>query len=294
MIRVEGLSRRFGRLLAVDNVSFALQPGELVALLGCNGAGKTTTMRMMVGELAPHEGSVFFHQEELDHTKHLLRAKVGYLPERAPLYPEMTVSDFVRFAAKIRRADSSRAHVEEILNQVGLSGMGHRVIGRLSKGYQQRVGLAQALVHDPEILILDEPTSGLDLVQRLEIRDLLRSLSERGKTVVLSTHHLQEVEALCRRVLLLRGGRLVVDEALDVERYLELHIHSPTEQVLEVLKAHAPDISAQGLGRFRCRTPDNREALIQAASGLGLQGVRTLSGLDEQFLVADDSTQEMT
>ena len=112
--------------------------------------------------------------------------------------------------------------------------------------------------------------------------------------MVLSTHHLQEVEALCRRVLLLRGGRLVVDEALDVERYLELHIHSPTEQVLEVLKVHAPDISAQGLGRFRCRTPDNREALIQAASGLGLQGVRTLSGLDEQFLVADDSTQEMT
>jgi len=292
MIRVEGLSRRFGRLLAVDDVSFALQPGELVALLGCNGAGKTTTMRMMVGELSPHEGAVFFGEEPLDHTTHFLRGKVGYLPERAPLYPEMSVVDFVRFAARIRGADARLAHVDGILSQVGLAGMGRRIIGRLSKGYQQRVGLAQALVHDPDVLILDEPTSGLDLVQRLEIRDLLRGLSAQGKTVVLSTHHLQEVEAICRRVLLLRDGRLVLDEALDVERYFELHLLSPPEQVIEALEKIAPDISHQGSGFFRCETPNNREALIQAAAGLGLQGVRTLSGLEEQFIAVSDTNRE--
>jgi ABC-2 type transport system ATP-binding protein len=217
VIEVERLGKRYGELAAVSDVSFRAERGEVVGFLGPNGAGKTTTMRMVTGFLPPSTGRVRVAGFDLLESPRAARRAIGYLPEQPPLYPEMRVVDYVRFVASIKDVPAKErpAKVDHALAACGLVEVKGRVIGRLSKGFRQRVGLAQAIVHDPAVLVLDEPTAGLDPLQIVEIRNLIRSLAdEGGRTIVLSTHILPEVEAICRRVILISGGRIRVDGPL--------------------------------------------------------------------------------
>ncbi|NRA02605.1 MAG: ABC transporter ATP-binding protein [Myxococcales bacterium] len=221
MIEVEGVSRRFGDLVAVRDVSFRIERGEVVGLLGPNGAGKTTVMRILTGFLPASEGSVRVAGHRLDSDGIAARREIGYLPETPPLYPEMRVESYLRYAATIQDVPRSvrGARVEHALARCGLREVQQRVIRTLSKGFRQRVGLAQAIVHEPKVLVLDEPTSGLDPVQVLEIRRLISTLAQdEGRTVILSTHILPEVEAICRRVLLIADGSIRVDGSLEEVR----------------------------------------------------------------------------
>jgi ABC-2 type transport system ATP-binding protein len=221
MIEARDLSKRYGDLLAVDRVSFSVQPGEVVGFLGPNGAGKTTTMRMLTGFVPPTDGSATIAGHDIFEDPLAARRAVGYLPETPPLYPEMSVEDYVDYVARLKDVPrgTRRAAVDRALARCGLADVRRRVIGALSKGYRQRVGLAQAIVHDPAVLILDEPTVGLDPIQIREIRALIAELAaekqgDRARTVILSTHILPEVEAICRRVLVISRGRKVVDQPL--------------------------------------------------------------------------------
>jgi ABC-2 type transport system ATP-binding protein len=218
VIEVKNVSRRYGETLAVNNVSFTVQRGEVVGFLGPNGAGKTTTMRMITGFLPASEGRIAVAGHDVEDAPLEARRAVGYLPESPPLYPEMRVADFVAYVAALKdvpRAERA-AKVEKALGSCGLGDVARKVIGTLSKGYRQRVGLAQAIVHEPAVLVLDEPTSGLDPMQIVEIRDLIQDLADaEGRTVILSTHILPEVEAICRRVLLISGGQIRIDGALE-------------------------------------------------------------------------------
>jgi ABC-2 type transport system ATP-binding protein len=211
-IKVEHISKSYGSQLALSDVSFAVEPGEVVGFLGPNGAGKSTMMKILTGYLKPDDGK--FEVAGLDGFREMpaIQKRLGYLPEHNPLYDSMYVREYLSFTAGMYHGAKSR--VEEVIEQVGLGAMANKKIHQLSKGYQQRVGLAQALVHDPDVLILDEPTTGLDPNQIVEIRDLIRSVSA-SKTILLSTHIMQEVEALCSRVLILRDGSLVADRPVD-------------------------------------------------------------------------------
>lgn len=209
MIRVEHLTKRFPGCVAVDDVTFEVEAGEIVGLLGPNGAGKTTTMRILAAYIPATAGrvriagfDVFTHSLEA-------RRRIGYLPENVPLYPEMRVDEYLSFRAKLKGLSGRQAgrRVDAVKEQCGLVDMGRRLIGQLSKGYRQRVGLADALIHDPDVLILDEPTIGLDPNQIREIRELIRGLAERH-TVLISSHILPEVQMTCRRVLILNRGRI--------------------------------------------------------------------------------------
>ncbi len=221
MIEAVGLSRRYGELLAVDDVSFSVEEGEVVGFLGPNGAGKTTTMRMLTGYLPPTDGTAVIAGHDIFSDPLAARRAVGYLPETPPLYPEMDVQGYLRFVAKLHdvpRAERKTA-IERALERCGLADVRRRVIGALSKGYRQRVGIAQAIVHSPPVLVLDEPTVGLDPIQIREIRELIRELTTPrdgapAHTVILSTHILPEVEAICRRVILIHRGRKAIDRPL--------------------------------------------------------------------------------
>jgi len=210
MIRVTELSRRYGDVVALDRISFSVGRGEVLGFLGPNGAGKTTTMKILTGFLAPTAGEVRIDGRAVDGRDGEFRDRVGYLPENAPGCPEMRVADYLRFVARVRGLGAGRAAVQRVIERVGLGLMARREIRALSKGYRQRVGLAQALVHDPPILILDEPTSGLDPNQVLGIRALIRQLGH-DKTLIFSSHVMQEVQAVATRVLILDRGRIVAD-----------------------------------------------------------------------------------
>ncbi len=220
-IEVEGLSKRYGDFEAVKGLSFRVARGEVVGFLGTNGAGKTTTMRMLTGFIPPTNGTVRIDGHDVFDAPLDARRAIGYLPESPPVYPEMTVRGYLQFVAGLKdvpRAERREA-VARAITRCGLDDSAERVIGHLSKGYRQRVGLAQAIVHDPSVLVLDEPTVGLDPIQIREIRSLIQSLAtpeggERGHTVILSTHILNEVEALCERVVLIHRGEMALDSPL--------------------------------------------------------------------------------
>lgn len=219
-IEVRHVSKRYGDVLAVDDVSFSLGAGEVVGFLGPNGAGKTTTMRILTGFLPATDGSVKIAGYDIFRDSKAARRAVGYLPETPPLYPEMTVRAYLNFVASIRDVPRARrrAAVDSAVERCGLAEVRGRVVGALSKGFRQRVGIAQAIVADPPVLVLDEPTVGLDPIQVREIRGLIAGLaSGEGKarqTVILSTHILQEVEAICQRVILIHRGRKALDSPL--------------------------------------------------------------------------------
>lgn len=210
LVRIEEISKRYGNFQALHNVSFEIKLGEIVGFLGPNGAGKTTTMRILSGFFPPSSGRVWVNGVEL--FKHPQTAKqwIGYLPESVSLYPDMKVAEYLRFVAKLKGVSRKglTTYLEGKMATCGLTEVGHRLIGRLSKGYRQRVGIAQALIGDPKLLILDEPTTGLDPKQIAEIRDLIRKLGkERG--VILSTHILSEVSMLCHRVVMINRGQII-------------------------------------------------------------------------------------
>ena len=222
MIEARGISKRYGDLLAVNDVSFSAESGEVIGFLGPNGAGKTTTMRILTGFLPASDGTALIAGHDIFEDPLAARRAVGYLPEVPPLYPEMDAVGYLRYVATLKDVPRSKrkAAVERAIERCGLEKVHRKVIGSLSRGYRQRVGLAQAIVHNPSVLILDEPTVGLDPIQVREIRALIADLTsadqaEGAHTVVLSTHILAEVEAICRRVILINAGRKVVDSPLD-------------------------------------------------------------------------------
>ncbi len=210
-ISAENLSKTYGSQIALNDVSFIADKGEVIGLLGPNGAGKSTLMKILTGYISADNGVAIINDFNID--SHRLNAQkgIGYLPEQNPLYKEMYVKEYLQFHASISRL--SKNEVFDVIERVGLTPEAHKRIHQLSKGYQQRVGLAAAIIHDPEVLILDEPTTGLDPNQLIEIRKLIKSLGA-NKTILLSTHIMQEVEALCDRVLILKKGNLVLNEKL--------------------------------------------------------------------------------
>jgi ABC-2 type transport system ATP-binding protein len=212
MIQVENLTKDYGPVRAVNRVTFDVRKGEVLGFLGPNGAGKSTTMKMLTCYLAPSDGSAKVAGYDVFDESLEVRKRIGYLPEDTPLYRDMTVLEYLRFAADVRRMPRERreARIKDIGGRCGLGDVAGKLVGELSKGFRQRVGLAQAMLHDPDILILDEPTSGLDPNQIVEIRELIKEVG-REKTVILSTHILPEVEATCGRMIIISGGKLVAD-----------------------------------------------------------------------------------
>jgi len=212
-IAVKEVSKQYGSQLAVNKVSFEVNTGEIVGFIGPNGAGKSTTMKMITGTLSPDSGLVLVNDlPALEHQKEI-RGIIGYLPENNPLYPEMYIREYLQYVAGVYGLSGKKAseRISTVIEMTALTREVGKKIGNLSKGYRQRVGLAQALIHDPEILILDEPTSGLDPNQLVEIRNLVSTIGKE-KTVLLSTHILQEVEAICDRVIIINNGGIVADE----------------------------------------------------------------------------------
>ncbi|HDP67936.1 MAG TPA: ATP-binding cassette domain-containing protein [Candidatus Marinimicrobia bacterium] len=216
MIEVRNLVKHYGDVKAVDDISFTVKNGEILGFLGPNGAGKTTTLKVITGYLSPTAGNVFVDDLNVLDDSMEIRKMIGYLPEMNPLYHDMQVYDFLEFVARVREINKNqfRSRLNEVIALCGLNGVVHKNINELSKGYCQRVGLAQAIIHDPEILILDEPTSGLDPNQIMEIRRLIKNLGKE-KTVIISSHILQEMQATADRMIIINRGRIVADGTVD-------------------------------------------------------------------------------
>ncbi|MFQ5600801.1 MAG: ATP-binding cassette domain-containing protein [Candidatus Krumholzibacteriia bacterium] len=304
MIEIRDLHKHFGETRAVNGISFDVKSGEILGFLGPNGAGKTTTMRVITCYLPPTSGSV--EVDGLDVTERSLevRQKIGYLPESAPLYLDMNVVDYLKFIAEIRRIPPSevRGQVRNAIEVCALDDVLRKNVGELSSGYKQRLGLAQAILHDPEILVLDEPTRGLDPNQIVEIRTLIRELGQH-KTVIFSTHILQEVQALCDRVLIIHNGEIVFDGSKEelsagvsgMDRvYVEVRANGADAQEhlggLDQVKAvHVLGKDTDGRMRLRIETPrgiDVRETIFHAAVQRGwvlLEMRRERQSVEEVF-----------
>jgi ABC-2 type transport system ATP-binding protein len=282
MIYVDKLTKYFGPVLAVDHVSFEVRQGEIVGLLGLNGAGKTTTMRILTTYLPATSGIARMAGFDVRTESLQVRQRIGYLPENVPLYTEMRVEEYLTFRAKLRglRRQERQERLDYCLERCRIREVRRRLIGTLSKGYRQRVGLADAMIHDPPILILDEPTHGLDPVQIRETLALIRELGEQ-RTILLSTHILAEIEAICSRVLIIHRGRLGSDKRLDELESggsITLEVNGPLEQVANVLRttdgvdAVTPQSLGDNLASFEVRTrgqKDLREALSQRVTRNG-------------------------
>lgn len=213
-VKVSGLSKVFGEQRAVDKVSFAARKGQVLGFLGPNGAGKTTTMKIITCYMPQTEGQVEVCGYDVKESPMEVRRKIGYLPEHNPLYKDMYVKEYLHFMAAVHKISTPARRISDMIEMTGLGKEQHKLIGALSKGYRQRVGLAQAMLHDPEVLILDEPTSGLDPNQLVEIRSLIKQMG-REKTVIFSTHIMQEVQALCDQVIIINKGRIVADDPIE-------------------------------------------------------------------------------
>src|SRR5690349_21137162 len=214
MIKVSGLTKDYGARRAINNVSFDAQQGEIVGFLGPNGAGKTTTMRILTGYMPPTEGEAIVAGYDVVEESLEVRKRVGYLPETVPLYTDMAVFDYLKFMGDLRKVPDVDDRVDEVLEMVGLSDRASGYIGNLSKGMRQRVGLAQALLHRPEVLILDEPTIGLDPGQVVEVRELIREIGKE-RTVLLSTHLMHEAQNICDRVLIINKGKIIAEDTTE-------------------------------------------------------------------------------
>jgi len=212
---VSNLTKTFGTQNAVNDLSFEAKPGEILGFLGPNGAGKSTTMKMVTTYLQPTSGTATVCGHDIVESDMDVRRHIGYLPEHNPLYKDMYIKEYLEFVARIHKVDNTKSRIDELIEITGLQKEQHKLISSISKGYRQRVGLAQALLHDPEVIILDEPTSGLDMNQLIEIRALIKKLGE-TKTVIFSTHIMQEVQALCDRVIIINEGQLVADDPIDM------------------------------------------------------------------------------
>ncbi len=213
-ISVKNLSKHYDQQKAVDSISFEARPGRILGFLGPNGAGKSTTMRMLTGYLAPTSGAAEVSNKNIITQSTEAKKHIGYLPENTPLYADMYVKEYLNFVGQTYALSNLSSRIEEVIKLVGLTPEQHKKIGMLSKGYRQRVGLAQAIIHNPEVLILDEPTSGLDPNQLVDIRALIKDLGK-NKTVIISTHIMQEVEAICDDIIIINKGKIVANNSLE-------------------------------------------------------------------------------
>ncbi|MCP4809607.1 MAG: ATP-binding cassette domain-containing protein [Proteobacteria bacterium] len=296
MIEVQKLTKRYGATTAIEDVSFTVPQGEVVGFLGPNGAGKTTTMRIITGSLGATEGTVTIDGLDVFKNPRKVKKRIGYLPEVPPLYPDMTVKQYVSFAGRMKGVEDPGGAADKVIDRVGLGPIGHRIIDHLSKGYRQRVGLAQALVHDPEVLILDEPNSGLDPAQRVEIRELLKSLAAEDRTVILSTHVLADIEAMCKSVVIISKGRVVAQDdiaALGADRHaVEVQLEE-VEGAADALSALDGILSVKqtGPGHFYIQTQDDcRRDIARAAVEFGLLELQGRQRLEDIFLRLTEDT----
>jgi ABC-2 type transport system ATP-binding protein len=275
LIEVNGVTKRFGRVTAVDEVSFEVRKGEILGFLGPNGAGKTTTMRILTCFIPPSEGRATVAGHDIFKEPLEVKRKIGYLPETPPLYPEMTVLDYLEFVARIKglRGSNVRERVDKVIGTCAIDDVRDQLTGKLSKGYRQRVGLAQALVHDPEILILDEPTAGLDPKQIIETRNLIKSLAGQH-TIILSTHILPEVSMTCERVVIVNKGRVVAEDTPDAltarlqgSQLLSVTVEGPSESVRDLVSTQ------EGVVRVDLQPGDGPACthLIETAQGLDIR-----------------------
>ncbi len=225
-IKVKNITKFYGDQKALDDVSFSIKEGEIVGFLGPNGAGKSTLMRILTTYLKPNAGTATVQEYDVDTQQKKVQSCVGYLPENNPLYPDMYVKEYLAFSADVYGLKNAKERINEVIAQTGLVAESHKLINQLSKGYKQRVGLANALLHNPKVLILDEPTTGLDPNQLVEIRQLIRKVG-RDTTVLLSTHIMQEVEAMCDRVIIINKGAIVADDLIK-------NLKSDSTQLIEV------------------------------------------------------------
>ena len=301
MISVKNLTKQYEKLRAIDTISFEVERGEIVGLLGPNGAGKTTTMRILTGFMPATSGTAEVCGFDVFEASYEVKKRIGYLPEVPPLYPEMTVQEYLSYVATLKAIprDQKSQAVSRVIEKCRLGDVQKRVIGHLSKGYQQRVGLAQALVHDPQVLILDEPTIGLDPKQILEIRSLIKDLAG-GHTVILSTHILPEVTQMCQRIIIINEGKIVaVDTYAQLSAQfrktdkVEIQLRNP-QGALEKLKSIpgviqvARDDQKQGAFLVECRVDDQvrdeiSKVVVQNNMGLLEMRVKTVS-LEDVFL----------
>jgi len=286
MIDLEHLTRRYGEFTAVDEVSFHIDRGEVLGLLGHNGAGKTTLMKILTGYLEPTAGTVRVDGLEIGRDTPAIQARIGYLPENCPLWPDMTVIDFLEYQAGLHRVPPERRRqaVATAIRRTALKERATAPIHTLSRGYRQRVGVAQAILHDPDIVILDEPTNGLDPSQILHMRELIAELARRA-TVVVSTHILQEVQAVCQRVVILRAGRKVMDARMDeLQRGARLLVTvEGDENAVRAALAVVPGVAgvepAGAVGnchRYALRTAEEAAPAVSAAvhrAGFGLHAL---------------------
>ncbi len=240
MIRLQNLTKDYGSVCAVDHINFEINEGEILGFLGPNGAGKTTTLRMITCFLSPTSGNIEVENMNIKDKQIEIKRLIGYLPEHNPLYIDMTVYDYLKFIADIREISNFDSRIKEVIKQCGLNGVVHKPINTLSKGYKQRVGFAQAIIHDPKILILDEPTSGLDPNQIVEIRELIKELGKE-KTLIISSHILQEVQAVCSRIIIINEGKIVADgsteelqSAFQNKTKLILELIAPKNEIIEI------------------------------------------------------------
>lgn len=271
-VSVQNVTRFYGEQKALDDVSFSIETGEIVAFIGPNGAGKSTMMKIITGFIPPTSGTVLVNGTEVAAGSSEIRKSIGYLPENNPLYPEMYVREYLNFVASLYSLPASKKdHADRVIALTGLAPEAHKRIGSLSKGYRQRVGLAQALIHDPDVLILDEATSGLDPNQIVEIRNLIRETG-REKTVMLSTHLMQEVEAICDRIIIIDKGKIVANETKDriytrlsARRQL-ISVEFDRETVIEELKSikgvSSVELSGSGLYKIESVSDEDLRPLI--------------------------------
>lgn len=242
-LTVHQVSKKYEAHLAVDSVSFNIQPGEIVGFLGPNGAGKSTTLKMIAGFLPSDQGVITLNDCSIEKDPTAYKKSIGYLPESNPLYLDMYVKEYFHFLAEVHQIPNPNKRIQEVIGEVGLTIMQTKKMGELSKGYQQRVGIGAAILHQPALLLLDEPTSGLDPNQLIEIRQLIQSLSSKSM-ILFSTHILQEVTAICSRVLVLHQGQLVANEP--IENLLKTSQNKVTVIFEQTIDAHLPELKALG------------------------------------------------
>lgn len=275
MIEISGLTKRFGLKVAVDNVSFTVGAGEIVGFLGPNGAGKSTTLNILTGFLSATEGTLKIDGIDIFENPIEAKKRIGFLPEQPPLYLDMTVREYLRFVYDLKNCRLNREkHLQDVCDLVKITDVADRVIRNLSKGYRQRVGIAQALIGNPPVLIFDEPTVGLDPKQIIEIRNLIKKLG-REHTVILSTHILSEVQAICDRIIVIHKGKVVANEktenlaaAVQEKRRMVYNICGPQNDVLKVIKQTPGVIYAEALGQ---RDADSVSYLIQSEENIDIR-----------------------
>lgn len=298
MIEVKNLVKRYGTKCAVDNVSFTIRRGEILGFLGPNGAGKSTTMNIITGYLSSTEGSVTIDGIDVLDDPIAAKKKIGFLPEQPPLYLDMTVKDYLDFVCDLKNVTKNRKkHIAEICKVVKIDNVYNRIIKNLSKGYRQRVGIAQAMVGNPEVLILDEPTVGLDPHQIIEIRNLIKDLGK-NHTVILSSHILPEVQAVCDRVIVINKGKLVADDTpdrlskqLSNDHRLILRIDGPERDTYSILTKIGGVAKVEQLGE---KEPGTRDYIVEAENGVDIRRAIFNRLADRGYPILSMRSSEMT